>query len=98
MAPWSMDDWQYLERRVVADPKGRQWSVALMDVLGQAGDPDRPSVTLELEYSSGRYFTLIYSSAGPLPWERGYPTLPAAAPAGGRLLAAVAAGRAGPAR
>ena len=54
--PWSMDDWQYLERQVVADPKGRQWSVGLMDVLGQAGDPDRPNEMLELEYASGRYF------------------------------------------
>jgi hypothetical protein len=35
---WSMDDWQYLERQVVADPQGRQRSVALMDVLGQVGD------------------------------------------------------------
>ena len=43
MALWSMDDWQYVERRVVTDPRGRQWSVALMDVLGQAGDPEMPS-------------------------------------------------------
>jgi len=64
MPVWGMDDWQYLERQVVADPKGRQWSVALMDVLGQAGDPDRPNATLELQYTSGRYFTLIYSGAG----------------------------------
>ena len=34
MPTWSFDDWQYLERQVVADPKGREWSVALMDVLG----------------------------------------------------------------
>jgi len=47
---WSMDDWQYVDRRVVNDPKGRQWSVALMDVLGQQGDPDRPNELLELEY------------------------------------------------
>ena len=98
MPTWSFDDWLYLERQVVADPKGRQWSVALMDVLGQAGDPDRPSVTLELEYSSGRYFTLIYSSAGTLQWERGYPTLPDAARAYERLVAAVADGRVDPAQ
>ena len=39
--------------------EGRQWSVGLMDVLGQVGDPDRPSKMLELEYASGRYFTLV---------------------------------------
>jgi hypothetical protein len=98
MPAWSFDDWQYLERQVVADPKGRQWSVALMDVLGQVGDPDRPSMTLELEYSSGRYFTLIYSSTGTLQWERGYPTLPDAARAYERLVAAVADGRVDPAQ
>ena len=56
-----MDDWRYVEREVVTDPKGRQWSIALMDVLGQEGDPDMPNKMLELQYSSGRYFTLIYS-------------------------------------
>ena len=81
---------------VVADPKGRQWSVALMDVLGQAGDPDRPSVMLELEYASGRYFTLIYSSAGTLQWERGYASLPEATLAYERLVAAVIDGRVDP--
>ena len=49
---------QYLEREVVTDPKGRKWSVALMDVLGQEGDPDRPNDLLALEYSQGRYFTV----------------------------------------
>ena len=93
---WSMDDWQYLERQVVADPKGREWSVALMDVLGQAGDPDRPNHLLELEYSSGRYFTVIYSSGGSLQWERGYPSLPEAMIAYARLLTAVADGRVDP--
>ena len=34
---WSMDDWLYLEREVVTDPRGRQWTVGLMDVLGQQG-------------------------------------------------------------
>ena len=50
MAPWHLDDWQYLERQTVIDPKGRPWSVALMDILRQAGDPDRPDAMLELEY------------------------------------------------
>ena len=93
-----MDDWQYLRRQVVADPKGRQWSVALMDVLGQVGDPDRPTETLALEYSSGRYFTLIYSGGGTLQWERGYPSLPEATTAYERLLAAVIDGRVDPAQ
>ena len=93
-----MDHWQYLERQVVADPKGRQWSVALMDVLGQVGDPDRPNETLALEYSSGRYFTLIYSGTGTLQWERGYPSLPEATTAYERLLAAVIDGRVDPAQ
>jgi len=70
-----MDEWQYVEREVVTDPKGRQWSVALMDVLGQQGDPDIPNKLLELQYSSGRYFALIYSATGALQWERGYATL-----------------------
>ncbi len=70
-----MDEWQYLEREVVTDPKGRQWTVALMDVLGQEGDPDIPNKLLELQYSSGRYFTLIYSATGTLQWERGYSVL-----------------------
>jgi len=73
-----MDDWQYLESQVVADPKGRRWSVALMDILGQEGDPEMPSKLLELQYSSGRFFTLIYSESGVVVWERGYPTLPEA--------------------
>ena len=98
MPTWSMDDWQYLERQVVADPKGRQWSVALMDVLGQAGDPDRPSDMLELEYASGRYFTVVYSSGGTLQWERGYPSLLEATRAYERLVAAVIDGRVDPAQ
>jgi hypothetical protein len=72
---WSMDEWNYIEREVVTDPKGRQWTVALMDVLGQEGDPDVPNKLLELQYSAGRYFTLIYSATGALQWERGY-TIP----------------------
>ena len=67
-----MDEWQYLGREVVSDPKGRQWTVALMDVLGQEGDPDMPNKLLEIQYSSGRYFTLIYSPSGAVQRERGY--------------------------
>ena len=95
---WSMDDWQFVERQVVTDPKGRQWSVALMDVLGQQGDPDRPNELLELEYASGRFFTLIYSATGALQWERGYASLPEAATAYERLLGAVLDGRVDPAQ
>ena len=73
-----MDEWQYVEREVVTDPKGRQWTVALMDLLGQEGDPDIPNKLLELQYSSGRYFALIYSASGALQWERGYTSLPEA--------------------
>ena len=93
-----MDDWIYLERQVVADPKGRRWSVGVMDVLGQVGDPDRPSDMLALEYASGRYFTLIYSGGGTLQWERGYPSLQEATRAYERLVAAVIDGRVDPAQ
>jgi hypothetical protein len=98
MPTWHLDDWQYLERQVVTDPKGRSWTVALMDVLGQAGDPDRPAAMLELEYASGRYFTLVYSGGGTLQRERGYPSLPEAIRAYERLLAAVIDGRVDPAQ
>ena len=70
-----MDDWQYVDREVITDPKDRQWTVALMDVLGQKGDPDVPNKLLELQYASGRYFTLIYSATGALQREHGYATL-----------------------
>ena len=89
---WSMDDWRYLRREVVSDPKGRQWSVALMDVLGQAGDPDRPNEWLELQYASGRYFTLVYSASGAIQRERGHQTLPDAEAAYERLVRAVRGG------
>jgi len=78
MPLWSMDDWQYIEREVVTDSKGRRWTVALMDVLGQEGDPDVPNKLLEVQYSSGRFFTLIYSESGALQRERGYASLPEA--------------------
>jgi hypothetical protein len=84
-----MDDWQYLEREVVTDSKGRKWTVALMDVLGQEGDPDMPNKMLELQYSSGRYFTLIYSESGAVQRERGYPSLEDARNAYADLLVSV---------
>lgn len=87
-----MDEWNYVEREVVTDPKGRQWTVALMDVLGQKGDPDMPNKMLELQYSSGRYFTLIYSATGALQWERGYAVLSEATSGYGNLLVAVIGG------
>lgn len=93
---WSMDDWKYVERQTVRDPNGRQWSVALMDVLGQEGDPEVPNSLLELQYASGRYFTLIYSGSGALQWERGYATLPEATTAYERLVLAVMDGRVDP--
>jgi hypothetical protein len=93
---WSMDDWKFVAREVVTDPKGRKWSIALMDVLGQEGDPDRPNDLLALEYASGRYFTLIYSPTGAMQWERGYPSLPQATSAYERLVAAVGDGRLDP--
>ena len=98
MPLWSMDDWQYLEREVVSDPKDRQWTVALMDVLGQAGDPDMPNKMLEIQYSSGRYFTLIYSATGALQRERGYPLLSEAEDAYQDLLVAVIDGSLDPAQ
>jgi hypothetical protein len=98
MPHWSMDDWQYLGRQVVTDPNGRQWTVALMDVLGQVGDPDMPNHMLELQYASGRYFTLIYSATGSVQWERGYPSLIEAQTAYERLTIAVKDGRVNPAQ
>ena len=58
MAAWKMDNWNYVERQVVTDPQGRQWSVGLMDILGQEGDPEMPGHLLEAQYQAGRYFTL----------------------------------------
>ncbi len=91
-----MDEWQFLEREVVTDPKGVQWTVALMDVLGQVGDPDMPSKLLELQYSAGRYFTLIYSATGALQRERGYSTLSEATNAYGDMLVGVIDGSLNP--
>jgi hypothetical protein len=89
MTLWSMDEWQYLEREVVAGPNGKQWTVALMDVLGQEGDPEMPNKLLEFQYSSGRYFTLVYSDSGALQRERGYASVEEARSAYGTLLVGV---------
>jgi hypothetical protein len=84
-----MDEWQYLEREVITDTKGRRWTVALMDILGQEGDPDMRNKLLEIQYSSGRFFTLIYSESGALQRERGYATLPEATNAYGDMVVGV---------
>ena len=91
-----MDDWRYVRREKITDPQGREWSIALMDVLGQEGDPEMPSQLLELQYESGRYFTLIYSSSGSLQRERGYSDLQEATNAFDRLVLAVEDGREDP--
>jgi hypothetical protein len=98
MALWGMDEWQYVEHEVVTDPKGRKWTVALMDVLGQKGDPDMPDKLLEVQYSSGRYFTLIYSDSGALQRERGFASLEEASDAYGSLLMSVMDGSVDPAQ
>jgi hypothetical protein len=92
MPLWSMDEWKYVEREIASDPKGRQWTVALMDVLGQEGDPDMPNKLLEVQYSSGRYFTLIYSPGGALQRERGYASLEDATSAYRDMLVGVISG------
>ena len=98
MTPWSIGDWIYLERQEVTDPKGRAWSIAVMDVLGQKGDPDMPSGMAELQYASGRYFTLIYSASGAVQRERGHTTLKAAMADYQTLLVSVIEGRLDPAQ
>ena len=45
-----------------------------------------PNKLLELQYSSGRYFTLIYADGGALQRERGDASLPEATNAHGNLL------------
>src|SRR6202051_1484661 len=89
MSMWGMDEWEYVEHEVVTDPQGRQWTVALMDLLGQKGDHDMPDKLLKIQYSSGRYFTLIYSDSGALQRERGYASLAEATHAYGYLLVGV---------
>jgi hypothetical protein len=96
MALWNLDNWQYVERETVTDPKGRKWTVALMDVLGQQGDPDMPDKLLEIQYSSGRYFTLVYADGGALQRERGYGSLGDATNAYRNLLVEVIDGSVDP--
>ncbi|MGD0986207.1 MAG: hypothetical protein ABR874_00265 [Candidatus Sulfotelmatobacter sp.] len=98
MPLWSIDDWQYLERETVITPKGARWTVALMDVLGQQGDPEMPDRLQELQYSSGRYYTLIYSESGALQRERGYTSLDEATNAYQDLLMGVIDGSVDPAQ
>jgi hypothetical protein len=86
MSPWTMDNWRYIDRQSVTDPKDRKWSIALMDILGQEGDAEMPSKLQELQYSSGRFFTLVYSATGSVVWERGYASLPEATTAFERLI------------
>lgn len=93
MPAWSIDDWRFLAREVVTDPRGRTWSVALMDILGQAGDPDMPAHLLEAQYQAGRYFTLVYSPGGAIQHERPYRSLHEASSAYEDLVATVADGR-----
>ena len=95
---WSLDDWEYVRREIVADSKGRKWTVALMDVLGQKGDPEMPSDLLQLQYAAGRYFTLVYADGGALQRERGYASLPEATTAYDRLILAIEDGRVDPAQ
>jgi hypothetical protein len=69
-----------------------------MDVLGQEGDPEMPGDLLQLQYASGRYFTLIYSETGALQREHGYTSLADATTAYERLIGAVSDGRLDPAQ
>src|SRR5690242_21648897 len=95
---WSMDDWKYVERQAVVDPKGRRWWIALMDVLGQEGDPEVPNALLELQYAAGRYFSVISSGARALQRAHGIPSLSAARRSYLHLVAAVANGTVAPAQ
>lgn len=96
MPLWNLDNWQYLERETVTAPGGRKWTVALMDVLGQQGDPDMPNKLLEIQYSSGRYFILVYADGGALQRERGYASLESATDAYRNLLVEVIDGSVDP--
>ena len=89
MPTWKMDHWNYVARQVVTDPQGRAWSVGLMDILGQEGDPEMPSRLLESQYQAGRYFTLVYSSTGAIQHEHAHQTLPDATREYERLLTSV---------
>jgi hypothetical protein len=89
VSTWSIDNWNFVAKQVVTDPKGRRWTVAVMDILGQEGDPEVPGHLLQAQYQAGRYFTLIYSASGAVQHERAYPSLPEATREYERLLVAV---------
>jgi hypothetical protein len=84
-----MDDWKYIEREAVTDSNGNRWTIGLIDALGQGGELEVSNQLPELQSSSGRYFTLIYSAAGSLQREQGYALLSEAASAYEDLLMAV---------
>jgi len=96
MPNWHMDQWSYLERRLVADPRGREWIVALMDLLGQEGDPEGPMVDLQAAHAASRYFTVIYTPGGAIQRERAWPTEAAARAAWEDLVAGVLRGEVDP--
>jgi hypothetical protein len=89
VSTWSIDNWNFVAKQVVTDPKGRRWTVAVMDILGQEGDPEVPGHLLQAQYQAGRYFTLIYSASGAVQHERAYPSQPEATREYERLLVAV---------
>ena len=96
MSLWTMDDWNYLERRTVFDPQGHTWSVTLMDLLGQEDDPENPSIYAEAAFAAGRFYTIIYAGDGGIRYERGYRTLEEAREQYRHLLARVADGSMNP--
>lgn len=98
MSHWHLDQWSYLERRVVTDPRGREWTVALMDLEGQAGDADGPAAVLEAAQAAGRYFTLVYAPSGTIQRERAHASLAEAKAAWEDLVAGVLRGEVDPAQ
>lgn len=90
-----MDDWVYLERRVVVDPHGREWSVAVMDLLGQEGDVEMPG-NLQAHYPT-RYYTLVYAGGG-VQYERGHAHLAEARQEFEELAQRIASGHLNPAQ
>jgi len=49
MPSWTMDNWQFVERETVTDPKGHRWTVAL-DFFRQRGEISRHRPSLCLRY------------------------------------------------
>ena len=96
---WSLNDWSYLEREVVQDPQGREWVVALMDILAQEGDADLPAAVQRAEEEQGRYFTLVFTAGGgALQRERGHTSLDEATEEYDRLVRAILQGRLDPSK